>query len=61
MVLSMEVTVMPKGDIETYYENGQWKNKVEGSSRAAWRRAHHQEAGRHDRGTEHLPAQPRPA
>jgi hypothetical protein len=26
---------MPKGDIETYYENGVWKNKVEGSSRAA--------------------------
>lgn len=26
---------MPKGDIETYYEDGQWKNKVEGSSRAA--------------------------
>jgi hypothetical protein len=26
---------MPKGDIETYYEDGQWKNKVEGSNRAA--------------------------
>ena len=26
---------MPIGDIETYYESGQWKNKVEGSSRAA--------------------------
>lgn len=26
---------MPKGDIETYHEDGQWKNKVEGSSRAA--------------------------
>ncbi|MFJ7213572.1 DUF2188 domain-containing protein [Amycolatopsis sp. NPDC098790] len=24
-----------KGDIETYHENGQWKNKVEGRSRAA--------------------------
>ncbi|MEV6902700.1 DUF2188 domain-containing protein [Amycolatopsis sp. NPDC051372] len=24
-----------KGDIETYFEGGQWKNKVEGSSRAA--------------------------
>ncbi|WP_410657378.1 DUF2188 domain-containing protein [Amycolatopsis sp. lyj-112] len=24
-----------KGDVETYYENGQWKNKVEGSSQAA--------------------------
>lgn len=26
---------MTKGDIETYYEDGQWKNKVQGSSRAA--------------------------
>jgi hypothetical protein len=26
---------MPKGDIETYHEDGKWKNKVEGSSRAA--------------------------
>ncbi|HEX4390317.1 MAG TPA: DUF2188 domain-containing protein [Mycobacterium sp.] len=26
---------MPKGDIETYYEYGKWKNKVEGSGRAA--------------------------
>jgi hypothetical protein len=26
---------MPKGDIETYFEKGVWKNKVEGSSRAA--------------------------
>ena len=26
---------MPKGDIETYHENGTWKSKVEGSSRAA--------------------------
>ncbi|WP_197684742.1 DUF2188 domain-containing protein [Amycolatopsis keratiniphila] len=24
-----------QGDIETYYEDGRWKNKVEGSSRAA--------------------------
>lgn len=24
-----------KGDIETYHQNGQWKNKVEGSRRAA--------------------------
>jgi hypothetical protein len=24
-----------KGDIDTYHDNGQWKNKVEGSSRAA--------------------------
>ena len=26
---------MPTGDIETYHEDGQWKNKVAGSSRAA--------------------------
>jgi hypothetical protein len=26
---------MPKGDIETYSEDGVWKNKVQGSSRAA--------------------------
>ena len=26
---------MTKGDIETYYEDGQWKNKVQGSRRAA--------------------------
>lgn len=25
---------MPAGDIATYYEDGKWKNKVEGSSRA---------------------------
>lgn len=25
---------MAKGDIETYYENNQWKNRREGSSRA---------------------------
>lgn len=26
---------MAKGDISTYYEDGVWKSKVEGSSRAA--------------------------
>ena len=26
---------MPKGDIETYFEGGRWKNQVEGSSSAA--------------------------
>jgi hypothetical protein len=26
---------MPKGDVETYLENSRWKNKVEGSARAA--------------------------
>lgn len=25
---------MAKGDVETYYEGGQWKNRREGSSRA---------------------------
>jgi hypothetical protein len=25
---------MSRGDIETYYEDGQWKNKVEGNDRA---------------------------
>lgn len=26
---------MPEGDVDTYYEDGQWKNKVEGNSRAS--------------------------
>ena len=26
---------MPKGDVETYFENGRWKNKVQGNSRAS--------------------------
>ena len=26
---------MAKGDIETYHEDGKWKNKVQGSPRAA--------------------------
>ncbi len=26
---------MSKGDIETYYENGQWKNRAQGNSRAS--------------------------
>jgi hypothetical protein len=25
---------MPRGDIETYHEDGQWKNKAEGDGRA---------------------------
>ncbi len=40
---------MAKGDIETYHEDGQWKNKVQGSSRAANRyatKAEAQSAGR---------------
>jgi Uncharacterized protein conserved in bacteria (DUF2188) len=26
---------VPEGDVETYFENGRWKNKVEGSARAS--------------------------
>lgn len=26
---------MSKGDIETYYEDGQWKNRAQGNSRAS--------------------------
>lgn len=26
---------MAKGDVDTYYEDGQWKNKVEGNQRAS--------------------------
>jgi hypothetical protein len=50
---------MAKGDIITYHEDGEWKSKVEGSSRAAHvggnktdqqgRRAHDLEHGRTDR------------
>lgn len=29
-----EVILMGKGDVDTYYEDGQWKNKVEGGQRA---------------------------
>lgn len=28
-------TSRPKGDVETYFENGRWKNKVQGNSRAS--------------------------
>ena len=28
-------TTPPKGDVETYFENGRWKNKVQGNSRAS--------------------------
>jgi hypothetical protein len=51
---------MPQGDIETYYEDGKWKNKVEGSSRAAnsgERKAEVQAKGREmaeKRGVEHI-------
>lgn len=51
---------MPKGDVETYYEDGDWKNKVEGNSRASnagGTKAERQAAGRDmaiDRGVEHI-------
>jgi hypothetical protein len=50
---------MAKGDISTYYENGMWKSKVEGSNRAAHTggtKAEQQSVGRQmakDRGVEH--------
>lgn len=51
---------MAKGDIDTYFEDGQWKNKVEGNSRASnvhSTKADAQAAGRDmaiDRGVEHV-------
>lgn len=51
---------MPEGDIETYYENGEWKNKVEGRRRAsntADTKAEAQAKGREmaiDRRVEHI-------
>jgi hypothetical protein len=51
---------MPEGDIETYFEGGVWKNKVEGNQRAsntAPTKADAQAAGREmaiDRGVEHI-------
>lgn len=51
---------MPKGDIETYYEDDKWKNKVEGGSRASNTsdtKAEAQARGREmakDRGVEHI-------
>ena len=52
---------MAKGDIETYYEDGQWKNRRQGSGRAfeagkgtkAEREASGREAAKRD-GVEHL-------
>lgn len=50
---------MPNGDISTYNEDGQWKNKVEGNQRASSThetKAEAQAAGREmakDRGVEH--------
>ena len=28
-------TTLPKGDVETYFENSRWKNKVQGNTRAS--------------------------
>lgn len=50
---------MPEGDIVTYYEDGQWKSTVAGSSRAAHvdgTKAEQQAVGREmarERGVEH--------
>lgn len=50
---------MAKGDIITYHEDGEWKSKVEGSSRAAHvggNKADQQQVGREmakERGVEH--------
>lgn len=51
---------MPKGDIETYYEDGQWKNRAQGNKRASsthGTKAEAQGTGRQmavDRGVEHI-------
>lgn len=51
---------MSKGDIETYYEDGQWKNRPQGNDRASnthATKAEAQAAGRDmaiDRGVEHV-------
>lgn len=51
---------MAKGDIETYHEDGVWKNRVEGGQRAsntADTKAEAQASGRQmaiDRGVEHF-------
>jgi hypothetical protein len=51
---------MAKGDIETYYEDGQWKNRPEGNQRASSAhdtKAEAEASGRQmaiDRGVEHV-------
>ncbi len=51
---------MAKGDIDTYYEDGQWKNRPQGNERASSThstKAEAQDAGREmaiDRGVEHV-------
>ncbi len=55
-----KVAEMPAGDVETYFEDDQWKNKVEGGRRAsntAATKAEAQAKGREmamDRGVEHI-------
>jgi Uncharacterized protein conserved in bacteria (DUF2188) len=55
-----EGAAMAKGDIETYYEDGQWKNRPQGNTRASSThdtKAEAQAAGRRmaiDRGVEHV-------
>ena len=55
-----EWTRMAAGDIETYYENGEWKNRPQGNQRASGTydtKAQAQKAGREmaiDRGVEHV-------
>ena len=55
-----EDLIVAKGDIETYYEDGKWKNRVQGNQRASSthdRKADAQPAGRQmakDRGVEHF-------
>jgi hypothetical protein len=49
-----------RGDVETYFESGEWKNKVEGNDRASSTHATKEEAvqkGREmavERGVEHI-------
>jgi hypothetical protein len=51
---------MAKGDVETYYEDGQWKNRPEGNQRASnthGTKAEAQKVGRDmakERGVEHV-------
>ncbi|MDR6596907.1 MULTISPECIES: DUF2188 domain-containing protein [Saccharothrix] len=55
-----EVLSVAKGDVETYYEDGRWKNKIEGGERAsstADTKAEAQAEGRRmaqERGVEHV-------
>lgn len=58
--LRREVSTVAKGDIDTYHEDGQWKNKVEGGQRASSThdtKAEAQKAGREmarERDVEHV-------